>query len=65
VKPTIFPKPLYLHRCPSDGILLALDMCAEPAASIGTAAGLPRMRSGDRQVLSDVGHRDDPMVGMR
>ena len=66
VKPTTFPEPLYLHRCPSDGILLALDMCAGPQApTIDTAAGPPRMRSGDREVLTDVGHRDDPMGGTR
>jgi hypothetical protein len=76
VKPTTFPEPLYLHRCPSDGILLALDMRAGPQAltidtaagqalTIDTAAGPPRMRSGDREVLTDVGHRDDPMGGTR
>jgi hypothetical protein len=66
VKPTTFPEPMYLHRCPSDGIILALDMYAGPQApSIDTAAGPPRMRSGGREVLTDVGHRDDPMGGTR
>jgi hypothetical protein len=66
VKPTTFLGLGYLHRCPSDGILLALDLRAGPSApSIGTCAGLPRMRSGRREVWIGVGSREDAMGGAR